>query len=291
MATASFYKFTLLPSEIQQQIWMLATESTPGAHFFTYIDPDDKFESTPRDRRIRRTAHHSPYGPDLALVVPADDRSIIRPPKQKNKDDFVLGTYRDEGVTRNVTVRSGTDLIILCPADLGDLSWDRVRAECPPRVRHLALEYDPSWPQFGQGTPPRSEKGKAACERLAWLTAELCYWPQLVWFIDYSLRRRPDAEGYMDDVRYEFWCGTGRFVQVWDDDEDWFTGPEDGVHMLVASFKEDRETRLRLKEDLEEMGIDVPARGVKIPLEPDPDDRFLGPRPGPIFGVLAFEPW
>jgi hypothetical protein len=78
--------------------------------------------------------------------VPADDRSVIRTAKQKNKDDFVLGTYRDKGVTRNVIVRSDTDLIILCPIDLGKLSWDRVRAECPPYVIHLALEYDPSWP-------------------------------------------------------------------------------------------------------------------------------------------------
>jgi hypothetical protein len=130
---------------------------------------------------------------------------------------------------------------------------------------------------------------------LAWLASELCLWPRLVWFIDYSLRRRPDADGYLDEYRNEFWCATGRFVQVWDDDddEDWDTGPEDGVQKLVASLKEDRETRLRLEEDLEEMGIHVPG-GVEIPLEPDHPHQlrdWIGLTRGPILGVLAFEPW
>jgi hypothetical protein len=218
---------------------MVAAESTPGAPFFTYIDQDEESKTIRRNRFIRRTTDFGPY---LALAVPADDRSVIRTSEQKNKDDSVLGTYRDKGVTRKVIVRSDTDLIILCPTDVGKLSWDRVRAECPPDVMNLALECDPSWPQFGQCPLRRSERGKAACERLAWLASELCLWPRLVWFIDYSLRRRPDADGYLDECRNEFWCAIGRFVQVWDDDEDWDTGPEDGVHKLVASLKEDRET-------------------------------------------------
>jgi len=65
------------------------------------------------------------------------------------------------------------------------------------------------------------------------------------------------------------------------------------VHKLVASLKEDREARLRLEEDLEEMGIHVPC-GVKIPLEPDESHQlhewFDLPQ-GPFLAVLAFEPW
>ena len=45
-------------------------------------------------------------------------------------------------------------------------------------------------------------------------------WPRFVWFIDYSLRRRRDADGYLDDLRIVFWCAIGRLVEVWDDDED-----------------------------------------------------------------------
>ncbi|KAH8907839.1 hypothetical protein BR93DRAFT_967708 [Coniochaeta sp. PMI_546] len=158
---------------------------------------------------------------------------------------------------------------------------------------HLALEYDSSWAQFGQGRPPRSDRDKAACERLAFMASEPFRWPRLIWLIDYSLRRCPDADGDLDECRNEFWCATGRFVEVWDDDEDWDTGPEDGVHKLVASLKEDRETRLRLKEDLEEMGIDVPG-GLEIPLETDHPHQlhnWIGLTRGPILGVLAFEPW
>ncbi|KAB5566327.1 hypothetical protein GE09DRAFT_1272862 [Coniochaeta sp. 2T2.1] len=313
MVTASFHKFTLLPPELQQQIWTLAAESTARAHFFTYNDEDEESDITRENRFIRRKrprsvppAEHlrvchrprtteSEYGPYLAFAVPADDdRSVVRTAKQKrNKDDFVLGTYRDkDGVTRNVTVRYQTDLIILRPTELGKLSRDRVKVDCPPYVWSLALEYDPSWPQFGEG-PPSSARAKAACERLAWLAAELCYWPKSVWFIDYSLRRRPDAVGWLDKCRQEFWCATGRFVEVWDDDEeDWYTGPADGVHKLVASLKEDPETRLKLEEDLEEMGIFVPGGGIYIPLEPDhPHQIGIHRMKGTLFGVLAFQPW
>lgn len=295
MATTSFYKFTLLPPEIQQQIWIFAAESTPGAHFFIYADPDEESDTTRRDRFIRRTTDFSPWGPDLALAVPADDRSIIRTAKQKHKDDFVLGTYRDKGVTKNVIVRYETDLIILCPTDLGKLCWGRIRAECPPHLMHLALEYDPTWPQFGQSSLLLSEKDKEACKCLAWLATTSAYWSRLVWFIDYSLKRRPGVDGYLDDDRNEFWCATGRFVQVWPEDEDWDTGPEDGVHKFVASLDHDREARLALAEYLEEMGIDVGQ--VNIPLEepddPDDSDQLLMDefRSGAYFGVLAFEPW
>ncbi|KAB5582978.1 hypothetical protein GE09DRAFT_1049901 [Coniochaeta sp. 2T2.1] len=207
MVTASFHKFTLLPPEIQQQIWTLAAESTAGAHFFTYNDEDEESEITRRNGRIRRTTE-SEYGPYLALAVPADDRSFVRPTKQKNKDDSVLGTYRDKGgVSRNVIVRSDTDLIILCLTDLSKLSWHRVRDDCPSSVTHLAFVYDPSPSQSGEGPQP-SERAKAACNNLAWLAAELCYWPKCVWFIDYSLRRRPDARGSVDELRDEFWCAT-----------------------------------------------------------------------------------
>ena len=295
MATASFHKFTLLPPEIQQQIWTLAAESAPGAHFFTYndIDVHDESEIARRPSRfIRRTTRCGPY---LALQVPDDDRSIIRPAKhKKHKDDFLLGTHLDKsGVTRDVVVRSETDLIILRPTKVGgDVFWDRVRDDCPPGIMHLALEYDPSWPRIGQGHPPDSESGRAACERLAELASVLCYWPRLVWFIDYSLRRRPDAGGYLDDCRNQFWCAAGRFVQVWEDDEDWVTGPGDGVHKLVVSLKEEREARLRLEEDLQDMEI-VVHNGIKIPLDPDhPYERHMGPGPqNAILGVLAFEPW
>jgi hypothetical protein len=273
---------------------MFAAESTRGAHFFTHIDEDDESEITRRNRFIRRTTYvpYPNFGPYLALAVPADDRSITRTAGKKHEDDFVLGTYLDNGVTRSVIVRSQTDLIIVCPTELGELDWDRVHFDCPPSVSHFALEYNPSWPQFGQG-PPRTERERAACECLAWLASERAWRGGRVWFIDYSIRRRSDADGDLEAWRKVFWCATGRFVQVYDDDDDdWHTGPEDGVHKLVARLREDRQARLRLEVDLEEMGIDLPVR---IPPEPaDPDDPLawlLDLPEGPHLRVLAFEPW
>ncbi|OIW27056.1 hypothetical protein CONLIGDRAFT_707814 [Coniochaeta ligniaria NRRL 30616] len=291
MDTASFHRFTFLPPEIQQQIWMLAAESTPGAHFFTYTSPDEESEITRQIRNIRRT---TVFGPYLTLGMPDDNRSVVRIAGQENTDDFLLGTYQDKGVTRNVIVRSNTDLIIICPADLGQLCWSTVKADCPG-FEHFALEYDPSWPRFGQG-PPLTERGKEACECLASLASDGGYKLMNVWFIDYSLRRRPDADGNLPEYRRRFWCATGRFVEVWAcQNEDWYTGPEDGVHKLVASLRKDRETRLKLAEDLEEMGIHMHGDGVEIP-PPEPEDPDATPESedfprGPWFGVLAFEPW
>jgi hypothetical protein len=284
MAAASFHKFTLLPPELQRQIWMSAAESTRGAHFFTYNDKDEESEFSHRNRFLRRT---TPYGPYLALAVPVDDRSITRTARKKHEDDFVLGTFLDNGVTRSVTVRSETDLIIVCPTELGELDWDRVHFDCPPSVSHLALEYNPSWPQFGQG-PPRSKRDKTTCERLAWLASERAWRGGRVWFIDYSIRRRSDADGDLEAWRKVFWCATGRFVQVWHDDDDWDTGPE----TACISLREDRQARLRLEVDLEEMGIDLPVRiPPEEPEDPDRTPEWDDPPHGPYFGVLAFEPW
>ena len=129
-----------------------------------------------------------------------------------------------------------SDLIIICAADLGKLVLARVRVDCPPQFLNIALEYDPSWPQFGRGgRPPLSERDRAACKRLAWPAPDMWTWSCVVWFIDYSLRRRrEDADAYSDVSATDFWGATGRFVAVRDCDEEWHTGPEDGVHKLVA---------------------------------------------------------
>lgn len=285
---------------------MLATEDTPGAHFFTYANPDEDSDTTRRDRHLQRNldpsfrpevryiswarriqqAYLSDPSPYLALAVPDDNRSIVRPATQKHEDDFILGSYLDNGATKKVVVRSHTDLIVLCPTDLGEVDWHRVEAACPPSI-DLALEYDPSWPSSHSRPLPASDEPE--CARLLWLGASSCsYRKAPVWFIDYSLKRRRAPGGdYRVRDRREFWCARGRFVQVWDDDRDWDTGPEAGVHRLVAYLRKHRDMTDK-------------KRRKAFPREPrvvpDNDEYrrirdWVGLPPQAKIGVLAFEPW
>ncbi|OIW24349.1 hypothetical protein CONLIGDRAFT_692513 [Coniochaeta ligniaria NRRL 30616] len=301
MTSPSFHKFPLLPTEIQQHIWWLASQRTQPSHFFTYFDDGDseQIQLVRADRVIRDTD-----GCAWNLAVPESDPSstaglsrtmtTTRPattdPHDDDGDGLLLGKYRAGGATTYVTIRPESDLVCVQPLNFDSLDWGVVVMNFGSKLRNLAIEYDESWHGLFHSQVPYSEQERAVSKLLAQIVSDELHSVLHFWFIDYRLKRRPGRPEPTHCGREEFWCSKGRFVQVLWGEPGWdWEFPSNGAHGLVRTL-EDREM---LIQDLNELDIDA---GVDPEADPDDDDYYWVPGLRldyhvPILGVLAFEPW
>lgn len=196
---------------------------------------------------------------------------------------WVLGSFRHSGETTYITTQPDSDLFCLRVLDFKSFNWDRGCfdfSSLRPRlidyyVDHVGLEFDRSWRGLFQSKDPNdpnashSDQDKAVYRSLAAISNGRLHWINRVWFIDYSIQRRPSIPRTSKN-RQEFSCATGRLLEVEQGDSGWDL-TSSSAHNFVLQMEDSEKVAFCL----EDMGI-------------DPDNDDVG-APNPILGVLAFE--
>jgi hypothetical protein len=132
------------------------------------------------------------------------------------------------GEWRRCLTRADTDLFLLRPFNSDTVEWECVRTPMPIFDRadhfyasHIALDYDPEWLTDGNYLDYWSDwvspKSIGCAIRAA---TDQLHWAKKLWFVDYRIRRRPDALPTTTG-RHQFYGHGCTFTEVREGDADW----------------------------------------------------------------------
>lgn len=133
---------------------------------------------------------------------------------------------------RFFTVRPGSDLIVLQPMDwmtmdLSNLGRDYAAMfggfKTGSWVRHIAFEFDPSWPvNIDPRNPPADGPYRAVLDALQQAVALGGLPAHNIWLIDYGIQRRTRSDPvHANQPRIVFYGNRCRFTEVRFMDKDW----------------------------------------------------------------------
>ncbi|KAM5347838.1 hypothetical protein ACJ41O_007662 [Fusarium nematophilum] len=198
------------------------TEDNPSAYLI-----DGGLWTACRESRLVMESHYkSKYWDDLRRQeLRATDREGCRERREAMIPATAYFSSQDSG-SHHFTVFPHRDLFIFQPENLKTINWSMYTYDLafgsPARLfcglQHIALEYDPEWGyQVERGGPPWNRI--PIIEMLAEAAFD-GYITDTMWFIDYSLKRKPTDEGKQPLKKGKegrvFYAGDRRFVEVRD---------------------------------------------------------------------------
>ncbi|KAI1504880.1 hypothetical protein F5X99DRAFT_431944 [Biscogniauxia marginata] len=154
-----------------------------------------------------------------------------------------LVTFCCDGQNQNFTIYPNSDLLCIQPFNFDTIRWPEVDRTTPTviggyTVRHMALEFDPTWGSPSSSVPPCfDETGPLRC--IATAASFDTYWIKNLWFIDYRIRRRSGST--LNEKRHVFYANSCRYVEVKETDTDWELATEPDIFEFLFDLDESLE--------------------------------------------------